>query len=601
MFQKNKSTNLAYLAVIISLLTACSDNDDAVIENNIYEGTFVDSPVEGLNYQCGEASGVTTEAGTFSFQLGDTCTFMLGDLHLGSVLATSTDSAVVSPFDIAEDDEQAIKIASLLQTIDSDGNPENGIDVSEFDSSVLTAELLTANEEAFYQAIFELTGLEAVTFAAAKEHMQATLGEAKGYHSDAIEQVIHEFESVGDIEQLDIQGFLANIHAILDAGDDSNNNDIKSLKAIISIYEIFNDPRVQTRLNITDSANNYTEFLPQIINASMHSSEIILNEATGTSEDVSQIFFEFSSRLVAASDALAISFADVNYVANYGESFSLTAEDVYSIQVSALGTASLLSYFSAYNYGSDEYYIPQAIVQDIEVIEVIYKYGNAEREETYKTITAESSFTAAEINPAELYLDENFMRLHPEEKYLALAKESLIKALQLGKTLLLIKEPDLNADEKQQALDLFDNYLNNLLAENGSVTPVILGENSKTDAKLNLQAMYSVDTALDRDDYIISANIDCGNGEYSEVYSKYMNKPMCVEDTPPESTNILFWDTETEIAITFGEESTTRLYISAKPANVETSTEPLSPDFFKRIVLECTRTQSNGTTEDCNL
>ena len=50
-------------------------------------GVFVDSPVQGLTYQTGSQRGMTNASGTFSYLAGETITFSVGSIVLGSALA----------------------------------------------------------------------------------------------------------------------------------------------------------------------------------------------------------------------------------------------------------------------------------------------------------------------------------------------------------------------------------------------------------------------------------------------------------------------------------------------------------------------------------
>ncbi|MGD8317308.1 MAG: hypothetical protein PVH21_04700 [Myxococcales bacterium] len=124
-------------------------------------GYYYDSLVSGLSYESsGEAgvqTGVTGEdaeggPGSFRFIDGDTVSFSLGDTVLGESDAKDR----ITPFDLAGLDEEAIggcdvssslpdgdrafrvvaNLAALLQSLDTDGDPANGIDISS-DVSVL--------------------------------------------------------------------------------------------------------------------------------------------------------------------------------------------------------------------------------------------------------------------------------------------------------------------------------------------------------------------------------------------------------------------------------------------------------------------------------
>lgn len=87
-------------------------------------GKFVDAPVEGLDYRTPTREGTTDQTGTFEFLPGEDVTFYLGTIKAGSAAG----KAVVTPEDFfpyrPQDQELVMRV---LQTLDQDGNPENGI------------------------------------------------------------------------------------------------------------------------------------------------------------------------------------------------------------------------------------------------------------------------------------------------------------------------------------------------------------------------------------------------------------------------------------------------------------------------------------------
>ena len=143
--------NKHYIIAIVatSFLTACNGggggNDTKATTPSTLTGTFVDSPVKGLRYETPTQSGLTNELGEFIYLEGEAVTFYIGGTQLGFALG----SDVVSPFsllgiqplsteidisnalggDVVNSFDRAINIATLLQTLDIDGNPENGIDL----------------------------------------------------------------------------------------------------------------------------------------------------------------------------------------------------------------------------------------------------------------------------------------------------------------------------------------------------------------------------------------------------------------------------------------------------------------------------------------
>ncbi len=84
---------------------------------------YVDSAVSGVDYKCGSQEGVTGTDGEFTFEVGGSCTFYLGDIKLRDVDATLLeDGAIVRETDV--------NIGRILQSLDSDSNPDNGITIN---------------------------------------------------------------------------------------------------------------------------------------------------------------------------------------------------------------------------------------------------------------------------------------------------------------------------------------------------------------------------------------------------------------------------------------------------------------------------------------
>ena len=123
---------LSSLVVIIMTggIVGCSSNDNPTEPPpsgpNPTSGVFLDSPVEGLGYSSGADSGLTTSTGEFSFE-GSTVSFFVGDIQMGS----TNSATAITPVELAGDrdvtDPHTTNIARFLQTIDDDGDPNNGI------------------------------------------------------------------------------------------------------------------------------------------------------------------------------------------------------------------------------------------------------------------------------------------------------------------------------------------------------------------------------------------------------------------------------------------------------------------------------------------
>ena len=91
-------------------------------------GIFVDAPVAGLRYRTATQSGVTNSTGEYNYLPGETVSFAIGDIQLGSTRAgpVATPLSLVSGATDATD-PVVTNIVRLLMTLDADGDPGNGI------------------------------------------------------------------------------------------------------------------------------------------------------------------------------------------------------------------------------------------------------------------------------------------------------------------------------------------------------------------------------------------------------------------------------------------------------------------------------------------
>jgi hypothetical protein len=129
-------------AALLLTLTACgggggSDSTTATAIETVSTGVFIDSAVEGLQYETATQSGTTNSLGEYDYLAGETVTFSIGGIVLGSTIA----GPVVTPLSLVSDATSATNpvvtnIVRLLLSLDSDGDPDNGITIS---SEVTTA------------------------------------------------------------------------------------------------------------------------------------------------------------------------------------------------------------------------------------------------------------------------------------------------------------------------------------------------------------------------------------------------------------------------------------------------------------------------------
>ena len=71
-----------------------------------------------MDYVCGSKNGKTGTDGSFTFEVGKDCTFSLGSMKLKEVKANTLKDQIK----VLEDN---LAVATLLQTLDSDGTPDN--------------------------------------------------------------------------------------------------------------------------------------------------------------------------------------------------------------------------------------------------------------------------------------------------------------------------------------------------------------------------------------------------------------------------------------------------------------------------------------------
>jgi hypothetical protein len=99
-----------------------------------HTGQFIDSYVNGVCYDTETNSGITTNEGEFEFKTGETITFCVGDIIFPPVKAAKE----ITPLIIAVEnygqettinDAAVINMIRFLQTLDEDGDPDNGIDI----------------------------------------------------------------------------------------------------------------------------------------------------------------------------------------------------------------------------------------------------------------------------------------------------------------------------------------------------------------------------------------------------------------------------------------------------------------------------------------
>lgn len=147
-------------------------------------GRFIDTVVEGLEYSSGDQSGITSDSGSFTYEVGEDVTFSVGTVELGTVEG----SELITPVDLVGGDSDTLEVQNIVRfllMLDSDGNSSNGITISaevrgiaenwlqpDFTTDLLDGELasITADVMAVDNRLPVLPSP-----AEAKDHLEATL------------------------------------------------------------------------------------------------------------------------------------------------------------------------------------------------------------------------------------------------------------------------------------------------------------------------------------------------------------------------------------------------------------------------------------------
>jgi hypothetical protein len=118
---------LAGVSAMLIVFGGCSGNSSS---SSVNTGVFVDSPVAGLDYRTETQSGITGPNGEFQYIPGETVVFSIGDVVVGSAVADT----VITPIHLSPNksttDPQTINVSRFLQSLDADGNLDNGIQIT---------------------------------------------------------------------------------------------------------------------------------------------------------------------------------------------------------------------------------------------------------------------------------------------------------------------------------------------------------------------------------------------------------------------------------------------------------------------------------------
>jgi uncharacterized coiled-coil protein SlyX len=130
--------NIISMVCIVGVIVGCgSSGSPMTVKTEVvgYNGFLVDSPVSGASWSCGGVSGITGADGGFgTCPVGSEVTFRVGNLVLG--VSEPTEDLIFTTQDLVgvardkTDNGDTIKLATLLLSMDFDGDPSNGIQIT---------------------------------------------------------------------------------------------------------------------------------------------------------------------------------------------------------------------------------------------------------------------------------------------------------------------------------------------------------------------------------------------------------------------------------------------------------------------------------------
>ncbi len=138
-----KRVRLVLALLIPFIFVACggSKSDYFITQT----GTLNDSKVAGVNYSCGSNSGVTNSKGEFNCRSdSNNIKFYIGSVTLGSIKTSNLKSFTLYPADLVDvnrsdtNSSKVVNILQILQSLDEDNNPYNGITINQVTREALS-------------------------------------------------------------------------------------------------------------------------------------------------------------------------------------------------------------------------------------------------------------------------------------------------------------------------------------------------------------------------------------------------------------------------------------------------------------------------------
>ncbi|SFP54385.1 hypothetical protein SAMN05216419_100645 [Nitrosomonas cryotolerans] len=169
----SKKTRKAVWVYLLSFtfimsLSACDDSSKPTNNRKLptgpTTGILTDALISGVSYTTSSGkAGITNDQGIYDYNHGDTVEFKLGHLTLANIQATP----IVTPVALADGSDNKLQnLLVLLQSLDSDGNPANGISILADTAAAVSASINLDSDPATFvdstklQTILEAGGIK---------------------------------------------------------------------------------------------------------------------------------------------------------------------------------------------------------------------------------------------------------------------------------------------------------------------------------------------------------------------------------------------------------------------------------------------------------
>lgn len=282
----------------IFILSACSgggedENSDDTTPNTdatALSGQLIDSTLAGVNYQTPTYSGITDSEGRYNYLEGESVTFTIGGISLGSAVSAGP---ILTPLDLLGSthptDPAAVNMMIFLQSIDEDGDPSNGIVISQASQDLAADLSLDFSSPTFTDDVTTVVDL-------------VTEGENTVVSSeDALAHFYETYNELGGEDELGFEFLDTDADDIPDALDPDDDND-----GVIDTDDAFPLDELETLDTDADGIGNNADTdddndgTPDTSDNYPLDSERVTNNPPSVSAGTNQVVVELTTTTLAA-------------------------------------------------------------------------------------------------------------------------------------------------------------------------------------------------------------------------------------------------------------------------------------------------------------